>query len=96
MAWQPLPDTARERPRHETLAEAALGRRIALYVGVGLVGIVLGVALTRLPEIKPAAPYDPRFTEDRIGLRVACDGETRDRVKQLMGGQKAEEVHVHG
>ncbi len=51
MSWQPLPDPARDRPRREALAEAALGRRIALYTGVGLLGIVLGLALTRLPTL---------------------------------------------
>jgi hypothetical protein len=61
----------------------------------GLTNLLGLLALTRLPEIRPAAPYDPRFTEDRIGLWVACDGETRVRVKKLMGGQSAEEVQVH-
>jgi hypothetical protein len=61
----------------------------------GLTNLLGMLALTRMPEVKPAAPYDPRFTEDRIGIWIPCDGETRDRVAKLMGGQHAEEVQVH-
>jgi len=61
----------------------------------GLTNLLGMMALTRLPEIKQAAPYDPRFTEDRIGLWIACDGDMRDRVAKLLGGQHAEEVQVH-
>ncbi len=61
----------------------------------GLTNLLGMLALTRLPEIRAAAPYDPRFTEDRIGLWVPCEGDTRDRVSKLLGGQQAEEVQVH-
>ena len=61
----------------------------------GLTNLLGMLALTRLPEVKPSAPYDPRFSEDRIGIWVACEGETRERVEKMMGGQNAEEVQVH-
>ena len=61
----------------------------------GLTNLLGMLALTRLPEIRQAAPYDPRFTEDRIGLWVPCEGDARDRVAKLLGGQQAEEVQVH-
>ena len=61
----------------------------------GLTNLLGMLALARLPEVRQSAPYDPRFSEDRIGIWVPCDGETRVRVEKLMGGQNAEEVSVH-
>jgi hypothetical protein len=61
----------------------------------GLTNLLGLLALTRMPEIRQSAPYDPRFTEDRIGIWVPCEGGVTERVKQLMGGQNAEEVQVH-
>jgi molybdopterin-containing oxidoreductase family membrane subunit len=53
------------------------------------------LALTRLPELKAAAPWDPRFTEDRIGIWVPCAGEAAAKVRELMRGHGAEEVTIH-
>lgn len=61
----------------------------------GLTNLLGMLALTRLPEIRPAAPYDPRFSEDRVGIWVPCEGDELARVEKLMGGQSAEEVQVH-
>ena len=61
----------------------------------GLTNLLGMLALTRLPEVRQAAPYDPRFSEDRIGLWLPCDGETRAKVAKLLSGQNAEEVLVH-
>ena len=41
------------------------------------------------------APYDPRFTEDRIGIWVPCSGAEAERVREMMRGHGAEEVQVH-
>ena len=54
------------------------------------------LALGRLPQIKSKAPYDPRFTEDRIGIWVPCRGEAAERVRDLLRGHGAEEASVHG
>ena len=54
------------------------------------------VALGRLPQVKSKAPYDPRFSEDRIGIWVPCEGDKAKQVEQLMRGHGAEEVKVHG
>jgi hypothetical protein len=60
-------------------------------------GTLLGMlALARLPEVRPAAPYDPRFQEDRIGVWVPCGKEDRARVEAMLKGHGAEEVQVHG
>lgn len=60
------------------------------------VSTLLGMlALCRLPEVRPAAPYDPRFQEDRIGIWVRCEGEEARRVERMLSGHGAEEVTVH-
>lgn len=61
----------------------------------GLSTLLGMLALARLPQLKPVAPYDPRFQEDRIGVWVPCEGPAAARVEQLMKGSGAEEVQVH-
>jgi hypothetical protein len=61
----------------------------------GLTNLLAMLALGRLPQVTLRAPYDPRFTEDRIGVWVPCTGADVDRVKQLLSGHQAEEVKVH-
>ena len=53
------------------------------------------LALARLPQVKSKAPYDPRFSVDRIGVWVPCRGEAAERVAQMLRGHQAEEVQVH-
>ncbi len=53
------------------------------------------LALARLPELRTSAPPDPRFTEDRIGVWVPCEGEAAARVQELLRGHGAEEVTLH-
>jgi hypothetical protein len=43
---------------------------------------------------RQAAPFDPRFTDDHIGVFVPCGTERRDAVSQLLQGSGAEEVRV--
>ena len=54
------------------------------------------LALGRLPQVKSKAPYDRRFTVDKIGIWVPCRGEEARKVEQLMRGHGAAEVQVHG
>lgn len=61
----------------------------------GLSNLLGMLALARLPQLKPVAPYDPRFQEDRIGIWVPCDAATAARVESVLKGHLAEEVHVH-
>lgn len=61
----------------------------------GLATLLGMLALCRLPEVRPAAPYDPRFQEDRIGIWVRCEGEEARRVNGLLSGHGAEEVRLH-
>jgi hypothetical protein len=61
-----------------------------------LANLVGMLALTRLPQVKSKAPYDPRFSEDRIGIWVPCTSDDAPRVEQMLRGQGAEEVKRHG
>ncbi len=60
-----------------------------------LANLIGMLALTRLPELKQTAPYDPRFSEDRIGIWVPCAGEAAVKVQEMMRGHGAEEVSLH-
>jgi hypothetical protein len=63
----------------------------------GAIFNLLGMlALARLPQLKSKAPYDTRFTEDRIGIWVPCTGEAATRVQEMMRGHGAEEVKAYG
>ena len=60
---------------------------------LGALSNLLGMlALGRLPQVKSKAPYDPRFTEDRIGIWVPCTGAEVARVEAMLRGHQAEEV----
>lgn len=61
----------------------------------GLTNLLAMLALGRLPHTKSKAPYDPRFTEDRIGIWVPCRGPEAEKVRQMLQGHRAEEVRVH-
>jgi len=61
----------------------------------GLANLLGMLALARLPQTRAAAPYDPRFQEDRIGIWVPCAPTASGRVEQMLKGQGAEEVQVH-
>lgn len=60
-----------------------------------LANLVGMLALGRLPALKGKAPYDPRFSEDRIGIWVPCAGDVATKVQDMMRGHGAEEVQVH-
>jgi hypothetical protein len=61
----------------------------------GLTNLVAMLALGRLPNVKGRAPYDPRFSEDKIGIWVPCRGEVADQIQQILKGHGAEEVQLH-
>jgi hypothetical protein len=61
----------------------------------GLFNLLGMLALGRLPAVRGKAPYDPRFSEDRIGIWVPGTGEAASRAESLLRGAGAEEVAVH-
>jgi hypothetical protein len=60
-----------------------------------LANLVGMLALARLPQVKSKAPYDPRFSDDMIGIWVPCVEEDAVRVEKMMRGQGAAEVRRH-
>ena len=60
-----------------------------------LANLVGMLALARLPQLKAKAPYDKRFSEDKIGIWVPCSGDAAARAEKMLRGQGAEEVKVH-
>lgn len=61
----------------------------------GLFNLIGMLALGRLPQVRSKAPYDPRFSEDRIGIWVPATGDAAARAESLLRGAGAEEVAVH-
>lgn len=61
----------------------------------GIFNLIGMLALGRLPHVRGKAPYDRRFTEDRIGVWVPATGEAIGRAESLLRGHGAEEVAVH-
>jgi len=57
---------------------------------------VIGFLLASgLPRLRSHAPYDPRFSQDRWGVLVACAPERADAARQRLAQAGAEEVR-HG
>lgn len=54
-----------------------------------LAGLILNIRRSRRP-----AAYDPRFTDDHIGIFVPCGAERQPAVQQLLQASGAEEVRV--
>ena len=61
----------------------------------GLFNLIGLLALGRLPQTKSRAPYDPRFSEDRIGIWVPAAGAAARGAEDLLRTHQAEEVRVH-
>ncbi len=61
----------------------------------GIFNLIGMLALGRLPQVRGKAPWDPRFTEDRIGVWVPVTGDAAERAEQLLRGHGAEEVTRH-
>lgn len=61
----------------------------------GLFNLLGMLLLARLPQRTNPAPYDPRFSEDRIGIWVPGAGEAVKRAGGLLEGHGADEVRIH-
>jgi hypothetical protein len=61
-----------------------------LFGGIAtLIGLV---TLGRLPQFRPSAAYDPRFTQDRFGVAVHCAAERAASVREILRQAGAEEI----
>ena len=63
-----------------------------LTVLCGALSTVAGVIILSLLQRKKGAAYDPRFTDDRIGVFVPCKAEEFTAVENLLRRAGAEEV----
>jgi hypothetical protein len=63
-----------------------------LFGGLGTLMSIL--VFCRLPSVCRAAGYDPRFSNDKFGVVVACAGNQVDDVKRRMLDSGADEVDV--
>lgn len=64
-----------------------------LTVLFGALATLLGVLVhARLPRLRPEAGQDPRFTGDRFGLLVWCEGDRAAAAEAVLRRAGAEEV----
>jgi ActD protein len=59
-----------------------------------LFNLISMAGLAGLPDRVPQEPYDPRFTEDRIGIWVPCARDRVGQIQQILKNAGAEEVRV--
>ena len=59
-----------------------------------LFNLISMIGLAGMPAWNAREPYDPRFSEDRIGVWVPCSGAEAERVGRLLRDAGAEEVRV--
>jgi molybdopterin-containing oxidoreductase family membrane subunit len=69
---------------------------VVFFEGTVLLAVIFAVAAWilsgRLPRVRPNPAYDPRFSEDRFGILVACQGQEREVILRLFKEAGAEEV----
>ena len=61
-----------------------------------IAGVIGFLGLSGLPRFGPARVSDPRFSNDRFGVAVTCDGAKEDRVTTCLEQAGAEEVSANG
>jgi Protein of unknown function (DUF3341) len=68
-----------------------------LTVLLGSLATLFGLLInSRLRRNAPMAIYDPRFSEDRFGVVIACSREEMKRVEGILKFSGAEEVRFEG
>lgn len=65
-----------------TILFGAIATLIALFV------------FGRIPDVLRKAGYDPRFTQDKFGVVVGCEGREAESLKEKLLKTGADEVHV--
>jgi mono/diheme cytochrome c family protein len=64
-----------------------------LTILFGALATILGMLLNiRLPRLRLQPDYDPRFSGDRFGLWVRCQGDQIDAAQRILHSCRAEEV----
>lgn len=57
---------------------------------------VAGMIILSIKGTRKGQPYNPRFSDDRIGIFVPCAPEQTPAVTELLAHAGSEEVTVHG
>jgi Alternative complex III, ActD subunit len=64
---------------------------------IGALSTLLGLLInSRLRRNVPSTMYDPRFSEDKFGIMVACDKNNMQKVEEILNSQGADEVKFDG
>lgn len=64
-----------------------------LTILLASLGAIAGfLVLSGLPLLRAGPPYDPRFSEDRWGVGIACAADQADAVRARLNEAGAEEV----
>jgi len=66
-----------------------------LTILYGSLCTVLGMLVLSLRKSLKGRAFDPRFTDDRIGIFVPCGTDQADAVRRLFDDSGSEEVTVH-
>ncbi len=66
-----------------------------LTILYGSLCTVLGIAVLSMRKAPRGRAFDPRFTDDRIGIFVPCATDQADAVQRLFAEAGSEEVTVH-
>ncbi len=69
-----------------------LGFEFTVLFG-GLTALIAAFAFADLRPSRPSAGYDPRFNEDKFGIRVECTRAEAPELTALLREAGAEEVH---
>ena len=68
-----------------------------LTVLLGALSTLVGLLInSRLRRNAPRAMYDPRFSEDKFGILVACSRENVRKVEEILKSSGAEEIKFEG
>ncbi len=68
-----------------------------LTILIGALSTLIGLLVnSRLRRNAPRSMYDPRFSEDKFGVMVACSKDKVGKVEEILNSQGAEEIKVDG
>lgn len=68
-----------------------------LTIMIGSLSTLLGLLInSRLRRNAPVNMYDPRFSDDKFGVMVACDKGSVKKVEEILNSHGAEEIKVDG
>jgi hypothetical protein len=70
-----------------------IGYECTILLG-GIFTLLALILFCKLPNLLRISGYDPRFSQDKFGVVVGCDGSMIEEVKGKLAKAGADEVHV--